>query len=267
MEWTRRMWVRVRSTAIHVWHNLLDVFSRLTQTDKETSSKAAMGVSSRPAAANRRPGQGQLGDGTKRKGFKGTALRVASARGVGKALQFGLLDAAVATEKQKPGGAASLTHQITLASVNRSVDGAPAMAPVRDLKTGLGAPATSPPGKYVKQSSASAIRGVRPVPELMAAWREAVTRIVQGRSAARVIQVSNAGTPPWEAAKIPLHDIKLSQRVLMAGAGTLFITAVSTLMAVQQARKILEARRCNLKAWNPLKPVLTASGFSDVNNI
>jgi hypothetical protein len=33
-----------------------------------------------------------------------------------------------------------------------------------------------------------------------------------------------------EAARIPLHDIKLSQRVLMAGAGTLFITAVSTLM-------------------------------------
>ena len=101
---------------------------------------------------------------------------MASARGVGKAIQFGLLDAAVATEKQKPGGAASLTHQITLASVSRSVDGALATAPVRDLKTGLAVPtkATSRPGKYLKRSSAIPIRAPgRPVPELMAAWREA----------------------------------------------------------------------------------------------
>jgi hypothetical protein len=74
MEWMRRRWVRVQSNAIHVWHYLLDAFSRLSLKDKETPSTTAMAGSSRPAAANRRPG-GQLGDGTgtKKKGFKAGA--------------------------------------------------------------------------------------------------------------------------------------------------------------------------------------------------
>jgi len=247
------------------------------------------------------------GASSKRQGrVRGAAETAAAEENVGKAIAFGgLLESAVAVERQKPGGARRLEQQILLWFQSRSVGGitkrsakvtvaaaaeiltaeesSPPLSTLPPLSVAAGRRKRegrlSPSGSDVAMSTKHGIplgprsdaakwtdrclpnktevRPVlRPVPELMVAWREAVQCILDANSAARVIEISKDGQPSWQTARTPVLRVQLSQRMLMGVTGSLFVTLVSTILATQQIRRILEvlrwsfdARWCTWLAW------------------